>query len=87
MRAGIAGFWSGSGGVRTRASIRRSAAFVVLAWHITNRLQPGRLDVYMRVTFGVIVATVWITMNWAGSLPTVLPFPGCSSTNGPSSAS
>lgn len=43
---------------------------VVMAFHLTVKLQPGRLDVYMKVTIAVIVATLWITMIWAGSLPT-----------------
>ncbi|WP_062207829.1 putative monovalent cation/H+ antiporter subunit A [Aureimonas sp. AU12] len=50
-------------------------ALVTGSFRLTNRLQPGRLDVYMRVTFGVIVATVWITMVWTGSLPSMPAMP------------
>ncbi len=64
-----------------------AARLVAIAWHITNRLQPGRLDIYMRVTFGVIVATVWITLVWTRSLPPCPSSRASSSTNGRSSAS
>ncbi len=44
-------------------------ALVIGAFHVTTKLQPGRLDVYMKVTFAVIVATLWATMLATSSLP------------------
>jgi len=48
---------------------------VTLASQVTIRLQPGRLDVYMRVTFAVIVGTLWVTMVSTRSLPAWPQFP------------
>ncbi|WP_062014222.1 putative monovalent cation/H+ antiporter subunit A [Aureimonas sp. AU4] len=42
---------------------------VQVAYKVTIALQPGLLDVYMRVTLAVIVGTVWVTMIWTKSLP------------------
>jgi len=42
---------------------------VQMSYRVTIALQPGLLDVYMRITLAVIVGTVWVTMVWTGSLP------------------
>ena len=75
MRSGIAALLARIGWGPDKGFDQALRGLVAIAWHITNRLQPGRLDIYMRVTFGVIVATVWITLVWTRSLPAVPEFP------------
>ncbi|WP_182084948.1 putative monovalent cation/H+ antiporter subunit A [Aureimonas sp. ME7] len=75
MRARIAALLSRIGWGPDKGFDQLMRGLVISSSVITNRLQPGRLDVYMRVTFGVIVATLWITMIWTRSLPALPPFP------------
>ncbi len=75
MRSSIAALLARIGWGPDKGFDQAMRGLVVFAHVVTSRLQPGRLDVYMRVTFGVIVATVWITMIWTDSLPSVPALP------------
>ncbi|WP_062227280.1 putative monovalent cation/H+ antiporter subunit A [Aureimonas frigidaquae] len=48
---------------------------IIVSAAITNFLQPGRLDYYMRMTFIVIIGLLWITMVSTGGLPSVPEWP------------
>jgi multicomponent Na+:H+ antiporter subunit A len=45
------------------------------AFRLTNFLQPGRLDYYMRVTFVVIIGALWFSLIRADALPAMPAFP------------
>ncbi|MCM2503320.1 putative monovalent cation/H+ antiporter subunit A [Aureimonas altamirensis] len=48
---------------------------IVASAAITNFLQPGRLDYYMRMTFIVIIGLLWVTMISTGGLPSMPEWP------------
>ncbi|MBB3951533.1 putative monovalent cation/H+ antiporter subunit A [Aureimonas jatrophae] len=68
-RATIAGWLTRIGWGPDRGFDQFMRGLVQVSYKVTIALQPGLLDVYMRVTLAVIVGTVWVTMVWTNSLP------------------
>ena len=75
MRARIATTLSTIGWGPDRGFDQLMRGLIAGAFRLTNFLQPGRLDYYMRVTFIVIIAALWITMISADALPALPAFP------------
>ncbi len=69
VRARIASTLSSIGWGPDRGFDQLMRGLISGAFRLTNFLQPGRLDYYMRVTFIVIIGALWVTLIAAGALP------------------
>lgn len=69
MRARIASTLSSIGWGPDRGFDQLMRGLISGAFRLTNFLQPGRLDYYMRVTFIVIIGALWVTLIAADALP------------------
>ncbi|MFD2236386.1 putative monovalent cation/H+ antiporter subunit A [Aureimonas populi] len=75
VRARIAGILSAIGWGPDRGFDQLMRGLIAGSFRLTNVLQPGRLDYYMRVTFLVVVVALWSAMVFSGALPSGVPFP------------
>ena len=69
LRARIASTLSSIGWGPDRGFDQLMRGLIAFSFRLTNLLQPGRLDYYMRVTFIVIIGALWVTLIGADALP------------------
>ncbi|KAA0972303.1 putative monovalent cation/H+ antiporter subunit A [Aureimonas fodinaquatilis] len=74
-RARVAGWLTAIGWGPDRGFDQFMRGLIIFSAGLTNFLQPGRLDYYMRTTFLVIIGVLWVTMIATGGLPSLPEWP------------